>query len=353
MKTKLGTTLASLLLFFTHSAFAQITISRTNLETLFGVNQQVYLYADTSDSAFLVNVGGPGGPRTYNFSGFQFSLIDTAVTMPATQVPQFVPRYPGDAIAFRQNRGSGEYEYFIYRFLDSAMYGPGEADIAPTVERYAHHTPEEFQFPYPMNYGYARAYNVVTHETTYVGGVPSQVAMSSTDVTKNADGWGTVTIPGFGTFNCLRWREVDLPPQSTRKDFLFFTQEGYLVIVESVNTQQDSGVISAEGLVLLVPASLVSVPTPGELPTAVELYQNYPNPFNPATVIQYSLSVNKPVLLKVYNVLGMEVATLANEMKQPGMYSIEWNAAGLPSGVYFYRLQAGNFVEIKKLVLLR
>jgi hypothetical protein len=85
--------------------------------------------------------------------------------------------------------------------------------------------------------------------------------------------------------------------------------------------------------------------------------QNFPNPFNPSTKIQYSLENAAQVSLKVYNVLGSEVATLVNDRQEAGSYTVSFNAdkatLGLPSGVYIYRLKAGSFVSTKKLVLMK
>lgn len=88
------------------------------------------------------------------------------------------------------------------------------------------------------------------------------------------------------------------------------------------------------------------------------LSQNYPNPFNPSTKIEYAISSPQNATLKVYDVLGNEVATLVNEYKSPGTYEVEFpansgNSVNLPSGVYFYQLKAGDFVQTKKMVLLR
>ena len=83
------------------------------------------------------------------------------------------------------------------------------------------------------------------------------------------------------------------------------------------------------------------------------LTQNYPNPFNPSTTIKYKIPELNFVTLKVYDVLGKEVAILINEEKPAGSYSVELNAIALPSGIYFYKLQAGSFVETKKMVLLK
>ncbi len=90
------------------------------------------------------------------------------------------------------------------------------------------------------------------------------------------------------------------------------------------------------------------------------LEQNYPNPFNPATKIKYTIPASyvgnenlRSVQLKVYDILGREVATLVNEKKQPGEYEVEFDAKNLTSGVYFYKLQAGNFIQTRKMILMK
>jgi hypothetical protein len=90
------------------------------------------------------------------------------------------------------------------------------------------------------------------------------------------------------------------------------------------------------------------------------LEQNYPNPFNPSTKIKYSVPHSSNVVIKVFDILGNEIETLVNEEKAVGTYEITWYAEKLPSGIYFYRLQAvptgrqaGSFVEIKKMVLMK
>jgi hypothetical protein len=107
------------------------------------------------------------------------------------------------------------------------------------------------------------------------------------------------------------------------------------------------------------------------IPTEYSLSQNFPNPFNPVTKINYTIpnvetrhaSSLQMVTLKIYDALGNEVATLVNEEKQPGIYEVEFSAKGgsasggdgcnFPSGIYFYQLKAGNFIETKKMVLLK
>ena len=89
------------------------------------------------------------------------------------------------------------------------------------------------------------------------------------------------------------------------------------------------------------------------IPSQFILEQNYPNPFNPSTTIRYSIPASEFVTLNVYDVLGNEVATLVDEYRPAGSYEVNFNASQLSSGIYFYKLQAGSFVETKKMILLR
>jgi hypothetical protein len=98
---------------------------------------------------------------------------------------------------------------------------------------------------------------------------------------------------------------------------------------------------------------ITAVESSSELPTNFVLYQNYPNPFNPTTNIQFQIVDFGIVSLKIYDVLGNDVATLVNEEKPAGTYEVTWNAANLPSGVYFYQLKAGSFIATKKLLMLK
>ncbi len=102
-------------------------------------------------------------------------------------------------------------------------------------------------------------------------------------------------------------------------------------------------------------ANTVDVEYEGNLltPNEYNLAQNFPNPFNPTTTIRYSIPQRSNVSLKVYDVLGNEIATLVNEEKVSGVYTATFDASTLASGMYLYRLQAGNFVETKKMILLR
>ena len=89
------------------------------------------------------------------------------------------------------------------------------------------------------------------------------------------------------------------------------------------------------------------------MPQEFVLYQNFPNPFNPTTTIGFGIPEKGNVRLSVLNILGEEIRVLLNEEKEAGYHSIDFNASDLPSAVYFYRIQAGNFIDTKKMILLK
>ena len=100
--------------------------------------------------------------------------------------------------------------------------------------------------------------------------------------------------------------------------------------------------------------TLVSVyENPREIPSKFDLLQNYPNPFNPSTTIKYTIPIRCHVEIQLFDILGREMKTLVNDLKEPGMYEILFNANNLSSGVYFYRIQAGDYTTTKKFILIK
>ncbi len=122
---------------------------------------------------------------------------------------------------------------------------------------------------------------------------------------------------------------------------LMFDQQGYLYAATNSGLFKSSSSITAV------------IHQTKEQPASFSLLQNYPNPFNPLTNIRYSISSSQKITLTVYDLLGREVATLVNELKSPGTYKAQFDGSKYASGTYFYRLTAGNYVEIKKMVLLK
>jgi len=116
----------------------------------------------------------------------------------------------------------------------------------------------------------------------------------------------------------------------------------------------DSGYVLREVQVYGIPASSMAVDDAAwEIPDHFSLQQNYPNPFNPSTTIRYALPKTVHVTLAIFNTLGQTVADLVDEEQETGFHQVEFDASGLASGVYFYRLMAGGFVQTNRLILLR
>jgi hypothetical protein len=116
-------------------------------------------------------------------------------------------------------------------------------------------------------------------------------------------------------------------------------------------TCQDYGVIFMVDNMRVTP--YVTGINGNETPVSFKLHQNYPNPFNPATTISYQIPKQSLVTLKVYDALGREVETLVNSVEQPGQKSVTFNSGNLSSGVYYYKISAGDFTEMKKMVVLK
>jgi hypothetical protein len=148
------------------------------------------------------------------------------------------------------------------------------------------------------------------------------------------------------------WNETEVPDSSVVFDLTFINNKGFACGQNGV-------------LFKYIPKPNYTERENFLSETDFQLYQNYPNPFNPSTIIQYAINSRQFVQLKVYDILGNEVATLVNEEKAPGVYEVNFNShsdegqnlpagrQGLSSGVYFYRLQTGDFVQTKKMILMR
>jgi len=122
---------------------------------------------------------------------------------------------------------------------------------------------------------------------------------------------------------------------------------------EGVNVHNPNGVLGFECIDKRLQTGITGISSNTVITSDFSLSQNYPNPFNPVTVIRYSLIENSFTTLKVYDMLGKEVARLVNETQYAGIYSVEWNASNFPSGVYFYKLQTENYSETKRMTLIK
>ncbi|MBI5020230.1 MAG: serine hydrolase [Ignavibacteriales bacterium] len=161
------------------------------------------------------------------------------------------------------------------------------------------------------------------------------------------------TTPGFGTYKFCG-HNGSYPGIRTGMDYTL-EKDKHIGVVVLTNGESDAGRnIIWDALYRFGDTVQTSIVDDlNKLPEQFYLSDNYPNPFNPSTTIEYQLPHRSFVMLKVYDVLGREVMMLRNENEEPGYKSVKWDANGLPSGVYYYRLQAEDYIETKKLLLLK
>ena len=171
---------------------------------------------------------------------------------------------------------------------------------------------------------------------------------------------GTVLITG-GSFEPEVWEIYDTKTLS----IIYYDTLPIIVFDPEVELLTDGRVISMGGYtfegmtvetsskVLMYTPKVTSVTEEHSLVSDYSLSQNHPNPFNPSTTIKYQISQNGFVTLKVYDILGKEIATLVNEEKPSGRYEVSFNASSFASGVYLYRLNVNDYVDVKKMILLK
>jgi len=187
--------------------------------------------------------------------------------------------------------------------------------------------------------------------------IPVELTSFTASATENSVtlNWSTATETNNSGFSIERktpmdeiWREVGFVPgfgTTTETMNYTFTDEKLSMGLYSYRLKQ----VDFDGTFEYTNSVEAEVYSPFEF----KLAQNYPNPFNPSTKISFSIPAPEFVTLKVYDILGTEVATLINERKEPGVYTINFNASQLASGMYLYRLQAGSYIETRKMVLMR
>ena len=187
--------------------------------------------------------------------------------------------------------------------------------------------------------------------------------------TNSGEGWSNDTLSFFGLSFAIDFRTYNEGWSASGYKFLLTTNRGETwsefetpdstVIFDLQFTDARNGyAVGTNGTILKFDPTLVNVETTQETPGEFILYQNYPNPLNPTTSIQYAISSKQFVKLKVYDVLGKEVAVLVDEEKSPGVYEAVFNVVRvsrheISSGVYFYQLSTGSFTQTKKMLLLR
>jgi hypothetical protein len=226
-----------------------ITISQDQIESVFLPGRTMRLFWDSTSQP--VDVGRTGGPNVYDFSALPFVMYDSSEMFSVSQIPQLANRYPSRAVAAREEGGT---VYPVFLFSNNKFYREGRGRISSdTTEWYQHFIPAEewLRFPVTFNTQFSTT-NTVVVDTTYVNGIPTNTSSDTSSHMDYVDGYGTLLLPGGLAFECLRIRGVASFPK-TSKMFQYWTREGPVILIESDNSQPDTGVVKREYVIYFSP----------------------------------------------------------------------------------------------------
>jgi hypothetical protein len=196
--------------------------------------------------------------------------------------------------------------------------------------------------------GYVYGTTVLTFNTTYLVVVKHSFLGAAVDSTNDTEQVFVIsgTIPATEPTTS----EVGPYTQTTKTDP---KDLGYVTIRQGSNSA--AATLKLDGIRVMTSwgSLLTGVEKTNSLPSDYSLQQNYPNPFNPSTVIKYQIPQSNFVNISVYDILGNKVSTLVNEVKAAGNYEQKFDASRLTSGIYFYRISSGSFIETKKMILMK
>lgn len=336
---------------FVNVIFSQATITNQNNPVIGDIQYDVR--CDTN-----ANPGGSGANQTWNFTSVVRADSVVIRWVDKSSTPQG-SLFPLANIASNENNAN--YNYYNASSTQLLLYG------SVTTQFTAPLTDAEKLFDYPFTYPNSFTDNFTG--TVTVSGFPGT---RNGTINASADGWGTINLP-FGSFtNALRVKYVvsirdttTILPIGVRtnqtiyqwyvpgKKFPVFAISTTQILL---NGAQQSYVKIVSYNPLSPPIGIIQLGT--NVPQKYNLEQNYPNPFNPVTKIRFDVPKSgdvytSSVKLTIYDAAGKEAEVLVNQALSPGSYEADWNAEKFASGVYYYRIEAGNFIGTRKMILVK
>jgi len=350
--------LSVLLLTFLSATYSQIIISSVDVEKTLGVALTSTTYTSSDTSGLGVVLGASGSNKTWNLTGRSFTMSETRTSTLLNKAASGAPSQSTSAfssanyVTRRTSTSKPQFTDWTYLSVTSTAlsYCGYASDSSGILKSLQTNVPAQRSQNFPTTYPGSWTWSSTVTSSTYGpgGSVGAGVGMSGSDV---VDGYGTVITPE-GSFSALRMK------RRTDMLFGFFTLSSYRYDFIDQNRSiasidAGSSGVSASGVTYYRQGSGTQVDHATMLPDRTTLFQNFPNPFNPTTTISYQLSAVSDVKLEVVDGLGRSVAEFNRGIQQSGTYAFRWDASGLPSGIYFCRLQASGSVQVRKLILMR
>ena len=337
-------------LFYSTALFAQITINGTDVLNVFTVGNSANI--NEYDGA-MIDIGSPGGGNNWDFSNLQISSTFNLLSVNPASTPH-ISEFPGANIALYSQ---GEYtgypaDIWSYLNVNGTFSNMGQAissSSLPGVLITSVNNPASTEMQLPLTYGttWTQTFTI----TVFYNG--SQLRQDTVENNVIVDAFGTMTMPGGNSFEALRIRTIQTLNGFGINSYAFQSLSGAQVNMQATNISDPNyGVIEVDWYDWNLPFT-TGVEQISGLPQDFNLSQNYPNPFNPSTKIEYSIPEESFVQLKVYDVLGNEVATLVDEEQSAGSYRADFSGSDLSSGLYIAKLQTGNYSRTIKMTLMK
>jgi hypothetical protein len=358
--------IATILLFVAllcSSAMSQITVTSTDIQTIYAAGKS-WRTLGAYNLSITMNLGTPSSSsQSWQLPTVTYTDTIRLDNMLPSATP-YASRFPRATHVQRATQKTGDTTTTAYSFAritaDSLLsLGYAIRTQSPRSDTTIFEPQSVLQFMFPIQLG--KSFTRKDSISIFAGSYILQRTVTT------CDAFGSLVTPA-GTFQTLRTKEVSysetwfsgaLYSKDSSMSIGWFTKEGYLFNAEPKDKYQSSGsqLISNVSYVIPLGATRVEGQSP-VIPAEYTLQQNYPNPFNPSTNIRFSVAQAGHVSLKVYNVLGVEVASIVNEQKEAGTFTVNWNAAGLSSGIYLYRLSVTSdhgqvFEQSNKMTLLK
>ena len=346
---------------FNTVSLAQITITSSDASAFTAVGNSLISHLDSTTK--MINIGSPGA------TSWDFSALKSHTTYTLSSVvPSSTPFYSADfhtsnvVFHFRTIELGDSAQIWQYATQNSAEYlmnGTGaQVILAPdTIILKEVYSPASVIYKLPFTFNSQWTSNYTATTSIIMSGIPISTDMQTHSESVTVDAWGNLKLPGGAVVQALRVRTDQRITGTGYKDrmisYSFITKSGTAVSINATDTtESNSGVIHTDGASWSGLASNVGI-AEGQPASRSSLFQNKPNPVISNTIIQYSIDSKQFVRLKVYNHLGAEVATLVNGLKDAGSYEVTFDATNLSPGSYYYRLQAGNASDTKKMIIIR
>lgn len=348
-------------------AQAQITVTSTDVLGLIGKTHEIE--SDTTFSV-TVNVGSAGANQTWDFRNVTMQAERYSNLFMNRQGTPFAAQFPQanfvQKTTFPAEPGS---EFYLYvQVTSTSLQTVGSGVITPDTSFAGLDGTNEVT-PLPLQFG--ATWN--TTESDTIGDPQTFAIITASNTSNTVDGWGQVRVP-IGDFDCLRIRAnsetitktifsgtVFLADTTTTIDYIWISKNNfYVAMAVSQDGETNPNFTDAASFSRLASTTTSVTSHSGReaIPAAFELSQNFPNPFNPETRISFQLRQPGVVELSVFNVTGEKVRTLISAPLPAGEHTVSWDgkdASGgnLASGIYVYRLKAGNHESAKTMLLLK